>query len=199
MDFHENAGHPKIVKSRLAKKEILTALKALDKKLAETGTKAEICLYGGTSMVLAFNARLSTKDVDAVFKPKGIIRKLAEEIAEDLDLEKGWLNDGVKGFLSQKEKVADQGVPQFPYIQITRPTADYLLAMKCMAARAPGYDTQGDRADILFLMGRLKITTEKEALEIIEGFYPKERIAAKTQFFVIECLNQLKNEPRNSI
>jgi len=185
------------MKSRLTKKDVFAALKALNERLAEAGIKAEICLYGGTSMMLAFNARLSTKDVDAVFKPKGIIRKLAEGIADDLGLEKGWLNDGVKGFLSEKGKFTGKGLRQFPNIQITRPTADYLLAMKCMAARAPGYDTRGDRADILFLMRHLKISTEKEALDLVERFYPKERIVPKTQFFVLECVNELNNEPQN--
>jgi hypothetical protein len=61
-----------------------------------------------------------------------------------------------------------------------------------MAARAPGYDSQGDRADILFLMRHLKISTGKEALDLVERFYPKERIAPKTQFFVLECVNELK-------
>jgi hypothetical protein len=43
------------MKSRLTKKDIFAALKALNAKLAEAGTIAEICLYGGTSMMLAFN------------------------------------------------------------------------------------------------------------------------------------------------
>lgn len=143
-------------------------------------------------MVLAFNARLSTKDVDAVFKPKGVVKTLAEGVAKELQLENGWLNDGVKGFLSEKAKFTERGLPQFPNIHITRPTADYLLAMKCMAARAPGYDTQGDRADIVFLLQRLKITSGEEALNVVERFYPRERIAPKTQFFVAECIQELK-------
>ena len=187
------------MKTHLTKKDIIGALNRLNQELQKAGTKAVICLYGGTSMVLAFNARLSTKDVDAIFKPKDIIRKLAEKIAGELNLEKDWLNDGVKRFVSAKAKFTNRGEGKFSNIEVTRPTADYLLAMKCMAARAPGYDTQGDRADILFLMRRLKITTERAALDLIESFYPRERIAPKTQFFVMECLAELKSEKQIEI
>lgn len=178
--------------NKLTKRDIISALEALNKKLVNSGVKAEICLYGGTVMVLAFNTRLATKDIDAVFSPKGIVRELATSVAEDRNLNKNWLNDGVKGFLSDNPKFTSHQMPLFSNLQITRPTSDYLLAMKCLAARAPGYDTQGDRADILFLMQHLNITEEKEVLDIIESFYPKDRILPKTQFFVMECLSELK-------
>ena len=54
---------------------ILEALANLNGRLAEEGVIGEICIYGGTAMVLAFNARLSTKDVDAIFNPAEIIRR----------------------------------------------------------------------------------------------------------------------------
>ncbi len=182
------------MKPYLTNKEILQALEALNGKLCAAGTKAEIGLYGGTSMVLAFNARLSTRDVDAVFIPKGIVRKLAEELSQELGMHKNWLNDGVKGFLSDRGSMTNKGLPQFSHLQITRPTASYLLAMKCMAARAAGYDTQGDKEDIIFLMRRLNLSTANDVLDIVEQYYPKDRIAPKTQFIVLECVAELKNE-----
>jgi len=42
----------------------------------------EICLFGGTVMLLAFSARLMTKDVDALFQPAQVIRDLSKRIAE---------------------------------------------------------------------------------------------------------------------
>ena len=75
-------------------------LEALSDKLGERGITGEICLFGGTVMVLAFTARLATKDVDAVFQPTQTIRELARTIAEQLNLPENWLNDGVKGYVS---------------------------------------------------------------------------------------------------
>ncbi len=63
---------------------------------------------------------------------------------------------------------------------------------KCMASRAPGYDSKGDRADIQFLMKNLGIDTDSQALDLIEQYYPRERIAPKTQFMILECLAEIK-------
>jgi hypothetical protein len=69
-------------------------IKALNKELSAEDAKAEICLYGGTAMILAFNARLSTKD--AVFRPKPVVASAAEKVAGELGLTTDWLNDASK-------------------------------------------------------------------------------------------------------
>src|SRR5687768_18465399 len=85
--------------SGLTAAQIIGALQELSDELGKAGVKGEICLFGGAVMVLAFNARLSTKDVDAVFHPTQIIRQLCDRIRERRGLDENWLNDGVKGFL----------------------------------------------------------------------------------------------------
>ena len=142
-------------------------------------------------MVLAFNARVSTKDVDAIFKPKSLIAALASEVSEEEGLPEAWLNDGVKGFQSEKGKYTSKGLPELSHLKLKRPTAQYLLAMKAMAARAPGYDTKGDKGDIKFLLKRLRISTERAALRVVESFYDPKLIVPKTQFMLIECLQEL--------
>ena len=54
--------------SVLTRDQILAALRALSDLLGQQGVQGEICLFGGTVMVLAFTARLATKDVDALFE-----------------------------------------------------------------------------------------------------------------------------------
>ena len=49
--------------------EILKYLDLLSKKLQQRNAKGEICLYGGAVMCLVYDARPSTKDVDAIFQP----------------------------------------------------------------------------------------------------------------------------------
>src|SRR5947207_203140 len=66
--------------STLAREQILAALGALSDELGKKGIIGEICLFGGTVMVLAFRARLSTKDVDALFQPTPLIREAARRI-----------------------------------------------------------------------------------------------------------------------
>src|SRR4051794_31214680 len=106
----------------LFREAILKALQELSNGLAKQNVKGELCLFGGTVMVLAYAARVSTKDVDAVFQPTQTIRNLAREIGSANQLPEGWLNDGVKGFLSVKHDVIQGSLPQFPNLMLTMPT-----------------------------------------------------------------------------
>jgi len=65
----------------LSEKEILKYLRELSNKLGKKNLKGEILLFGGAAMVLAFNARPATKDVDAIFHPKNEIYEISKEIA----------------------------------------------------------------------------------------------------------------------
>src|SRR5271166_4943955 len=150
----------------LTKETILQALSILNDKLREEGVIGEICLFGGTAMVLAFNARLSTHDVDAVFEPPEIIRRRAQEIADEINLPSDWLNDGVKGFVSASPEYTTEGLPEMSHLRIVRPTAEYLLAMKCMASRFASYASQGDRNDIILLIEHLKLRAAESVFRI---------------------------------
>jgi len=125
----------------LTKERIIQALEALNRRLTEKGVTGELCIYGGATMVLAFDARESTRDIDAIFVPKTKVHEEAAIIAEDMNLPASWLNDGVKGFVSKDGDLTTDGMPQWPNLRILRPTTRYLLAMKCMAARVAEYDT----------------------------------------------------------
>lgn len=143
-------------------------------------------------MVLVFNARISTRDVDAIFQPASVIRELALEIAEERQLPRAWLNDGVKGFQSAAAETTTVGLPQFAHLRIFRPTAEYLLAMKCLAARPGEGALSVDREDIQTLIRHLQLRTVDETLEVVEKFYPVERIPPKTQFMVHEVISALQ-------
>lgn len=143
-------------------------------------------------MILAFDARESTRDVDAVFVPKTEIYQEAAIIAEEMNLPILWLNDGVKGFVSLEGDVTTEGMPQWENLRILRPTTRYLLAMKCMAARVAEYDTVGDKNDIIHLCNDLGISSAEEVLNLVEDYYPVSRIPVKTQFFIQEIIEEIK-------
>jgi hypothetical protein len=173
------------VASALSREDILRALQSLSDELGREGMTGELCLFGGTVMVLAFSARLTTKDVDAVFQPSGTIADLSRRIAAEQNLPRDWLNDGVKGFVSSKHETTAGNLPQFPHLRMTMPVPEYLLAMKCMAARIGGTaDQPSDVADIVFLIRHLALGSARETLDIVAQYYPANRIPVKTQYLV---------------
>lgn len=163
----------------------MQALGSLSTELGRRGVTGELCLFGGTVMVLAFTARLSTKDVDALFQPTPLIRELARRVAEEQQLPADWLNDGVKGFVSARHETTAGNLPQFPHLRLTMPVPEYLLAMKCMAARLGSTAGEGsDVPDILFLIRHLRLISAQAVLEIVGQYYPSNRIPVKTQYLV---------------
>lgn len=173
------------VGSALTREMILAALRALSDELGKRGVTGEVSVFGGTVMVLAFTARISTKDVDAIFQPAQIIRSLARQVGEQQNLPANWLNDGVKGFISRRHDLTTGNLPQFPNLRLTMPVAEYLLAMKCMAARIGGTEEeQSDVPDIIFIIRHLKLRTPEQVLDIVGQYYPADRIPVKTQYLV---------------
>lgn len=169
---------------------IVEALRHLAHLLRERGVQGELCLLGGTAMVLAFRARVATRDVDAIFEPAAVVRDLARRVAAELDLPEDWLNDGAKGFVSERHETTAGDLPQFDGLRLTAPTPEYMLAMKCMASRiGAGPDDPGDVGDIRFLVAHLGLRTATEAQAIIARYYPEERIPPRAIYLLEELLS----------
>lgn len=174
-----------LTNSALTREQILGALQVLSDELGKQGVTGEICLFGGTVMVLAFTARVTTKDVDAIFQPTQTIRDLARRIATEHHLPVDWLNDGVKGYVSARHETTSGNLPQFPHLRLTMPVPEYLLAMKCMASRIGGTAGEpSDVTDIVFLVRHLKFKSAKDVLDLVGQYYPANRIPVKTQYLV---------------
>lgn len=166
----------------LSNADILTLFARLNDHLRNMGVVGEIGLCGGAVMCLVFNARESTRDVDAVFAPTAALREAAQAVAEERGLPADWLNDAAKGFFSVPP-------PRVPYrewsnLRVWTPSPEFMLAMKCVAAR---YDTT-DADDVRFLVRNLGLTTPADVFDLVSKYYPDERIPAKTRFFVEELL-----------
>ncbi len=163
--------------------EIRQYLAELNDELGALDVKGEICLYGGAVMCLAFKARPATKDVDAVFAPVRVIGQAAYRIAERHDLPLDWLNNGVRMFLVEHEKAI---LFDWPNLQVYQPAADYLLAMKVLAARADTSDTD----DISFLLNNLQLRCVEQVTEIVRHYYPRKEIKPETIFLLEEIFER---------
>jgi len=179
--------------SDLNRQRILDALAELDRRLGERQIQAEICLFGGATMILAFQARQTTKDIDAIFAPTAVVRELAQQIGEEKGYATGWFNDGVKGFVSARGEHAAAGLPQFPNVRVLMPVPTYLLAMKCLAARV-GTPDATDAQDVKFLLNHLGLRDPAVVLDIVGRYYSASQIQPKTRYFVEAILEEMRRD-----
>ena len=155
---------------------------ALDQELARRSVVGEVGLLGGAMMCLVFQARESTQDVDDVFAPTREIRDAVRAVARDHGAPDDWLNDAAKGFVvSSPPRIQ---VLDLPNLRVWAPTADYMLAMKCVSAR---FDTH-DAGDVAFLIRHLGLDAPEQVFERIARYYPHERVPPKTRFLVEDLL-----------
>lgn len=175
--------------SNITKSLLTQALNRMGELALEAGIKLELCLYGGALMMLAYDARAMTKDVDAIVQPNREGKALARRVGRELGLPENWLSDDVKMFLAPSEQI--RTLPwEAPGIMLTAPTAGYLLAMKALACRNPLPGYQGDLDDLRFLIAKLEIKTVNEIQNIIDRYYPDDVIAPEH----IELLKELIEE-----
>lgn len=164
---------------------MLKAFQEMSDELGRRGVTGELCLLGGAVMVLAFAARPSTKDVDAIFQPTKIIRDTAHLIGESHDFPDHWLNDGAKGFVSARHETIRGSLPQYPHLRLTMPVPEYLLAMKCLASRISTVEGEADDvSDIVFLIRHLRLKNVKAVMDIVGAYYPKDKVPVKAQYLV---------------
>ena len=179
----------------LDRQTLRDALTDLGRRAYAEGRTIEISIYGGSALIMVFDWRLATRDVDAVFEAdRATVRRLAAEIASERNWDATWLNDGVKGFLSSKDSAAKDVYGAFPSLEqpglrVMVANPRYLLAMKCRAMRLGGEESQ-DVADIRHLAAETGIATAREALDLVAEFYPNKLIEPKTQFGLEEIFAQ---------
>lgn len=151
-------------------------------------------------MVLCFESRPATRDVDAVYdNDKEFVRAASRQIAAEKGFPDDWLNDGVKGFLSSKDggRLLKNVYKEFPSsdevgLRVYTPTPEYLLAMKCMSMRTEAGSK--DIEDIQFLIKHLGIKKSEAVFALISEYYPNKQVQAKTQFGIEEIMDQLDSD-----
>jgi hypothetical protein len=170
--------------SRLTKTELTRLLQLLDEELRRSGTLGELYVVGGAVMCLALDARDSTADIDAFFKPTREIREAAARVALRAGVDARWLNDAVKGFLGTRG--AYQTWLELPNLRVFVAEPHYLLAMKCAAMRlGPEFH---DLDDVRYLLRHLDVQSTQEALEIVTRYFDEEQIPVKTRLALEELL-----------
>lgn len=151
----------------------------------------EIALYGGAVFTLVYGSREATRDVDAIIKPADIGERLVKVVAKEQGLPDDWLNGNVQQFLSPFDQRRPFPSKEFePGLNITIPTAAYLLALKLNACRQPLPGYLGDEADIRFLLRKIKPTSAEEVEALHNRFFMGEGLHARALELIDEYLEE---------
>ncbi|MCU4185613.1 hypothetical protein K6U06_14690 [Acidiferrimicrobium sp. IK] len=150
--------------------DIRRLLTALATELSARKVKARIFVVGGAAMALAYYDRPATRDVDAIFAPADLVLEAAAVVGRREGAPASWLNDAAKLFVPEHVGL-DSGptVVAVEGITVSVAPADLLLAMKLRASRG-----RRDVEDMAVLLDRLDISTEGQALDIYERFFPED-------------------------
>ena len=176
------------------------AFQALGQLAVKSGRLVEIAVYGGSALVLTLADRVATRDVDAVIQNDAKwLRGAVAIVAEEREWPPDWLDDGVKGFLSDRDREpeARKLFRRYPEehagLRVFVSSPRYFFAMKCLAMRTGGVDQTRDRADIEALAREIGVTTSEQAIDIVSRFYPASRVSPKTQLAIEEIFSPAKD------
>jgi hypothetical protein len=156
--------------------EMTRALDALAVELRRRHVTAKLYLVGGAVMVLAFQARPSTNDIDADVYPPEQVLEAADSVGRQLGLAEGWLNNDAKIFLPVVGTIRWAPVFHRDSLEVVAADEQTMLAMKLRASRG-----RRDEGDIGFLVGRLGLTTEREIVDLYEEFFPEDPLTARAR------------------
>lgn len=171
----------------LRRETLRQAFTLLAEKLARKNIVGEIHVFGGAAMVLAFDSRAATRDVDAVFEPDGHVLDAAYEVSTELGLPRSWLNNQASTYVSGR---AGRGTPVFdhPHLRVMTTPPEHLLAMKVRAARATR-----DVDDVMVLLRHLGAKSFSDVEEIVLRFFPDEPLSERSRMFVEDVVKEGKS------
>jgi predicted nucleotidyltransferase len=147
----------------------------LGDRLARRGVVADLYVFGGAAMALAYDSRRSTRDIDAVFKPHGVVLDEARAVADELGLPQWWLNEQASAYVAPGGDANAPRVFDHPGLRVSAASPEHLLAMKVLAAR------RRDAEDIRFLVKHLNLTTADEVLALCAEVFPDEEVPARAR------------------
>lgn len=162
------------------------AFRRLGERLARRGVVADIYVFGGAAMALAYDARRSTRDIDAVFEPHGIVLDEAAAVASELGLPRWWLNEQASSYVAPGGDPDAARVFDHPGLRVVAASPRHLLAMKVLAAR------RRDTEDIKFLVQHLGLATVNEVLRLCAEVFPDEPVPDRARLVLEDILGPPK-------
>jgi hypothetical protein len=113
------------------------------KKINRTDPEAEIIVVGGASMIMNYNFRDSTTDIDSIIRASSSMKDIINKVGDENGLPMGWLNDDFRNTASYSPKLIEYShfYKRFCNCLNVRTVSDeYILAMKVKSSRIYKHD-----------------------------------------------------------
>jgi hypothetical protein len=162
----------------LSKDVIRRALERLPQHVKREGAPFQLMLFGGAALVLLYDARESTKDVDALVLPAAGTRAIfdaARVVAEEMGLPPDWINDAAKGYL--RGIAPGELILQSESLIVRTAAPQQLLAMKLSAWR-----DDVDISDAGLLLSKLPGVKEEVWASVEPFIVPGRELKAQYAF-----------------
>lgn len=122
------------------KTDIENYLKELGKELKKRGhgTPMEIILVGGASILVNYDFRASSYDIDAYYAKASIMKECINAVGDKFGLPNGWVNDDFMKTSSFSPKIIEYSKYYKKYsgvLTVRTVKAEYLVAMKLVSGR----------------------------------------------------------------
>lgn len=162
---------------------ITEALRRLGERLAYRGVVADLYVFDGAAMTLAYDLRRATRDIDALFHPHGAVVAEAQSVALELGLPRWWLNEQASAYVSPVQDTEAPLVFEHPGLRVHAASAQHLLAMKVLAGR------RRDADDIRSLAAHLELRAPPEVLVVCTAVFPDEPVPKRSVLLLDELFN----------
>lgn len=137
------------------------------RKVRDRSIEAEITLIGGTAILVGYNFRNSTTDIDALIRASSTMKESINYVADKNGLPNGWLNDDFIHTSSYTPKLEEYSIfykDFYGVITVRVITAEYLVAMKLFSFR----EYKNDQSDIIGILAEHKKRNQPLSIENID-------------------------------
>lgn len=156
----------------------------LGERLAARGVVADLYVFGGAAMAVAYDSRRATRDVDAVFVPHGVVLDEAQAVADEFGLPRWWLNEQASAYVAPGGDPDAKLVFDHPGLRVSAASPEHLLAMKVLAAR------RRDAEDIAILVKHLGLSNPQDVLALCAEIFPAEPVPDRARLVLDDVFGQ---------
>jgi hypothetical protein len=184
---------------KLDRKTIEMAFRLMGQYLLDRKALGEIAIYGGSAILLQFDWRKASRDVDARVtseRSHGLVIDAASYAATRLELGRSWLSENVAMYARRGETEADRislGLYPSPErfgLRVTAAKPSYILAMKLRALERTTIDDR-DYEDAVNLGVECGVSTMEGLRELFRQFFPDDDLPPKAELRLGELVSDI--------